>query len=263
MSHLLQAYLDYKVYPPIGVDTGPAYALNTFLRYLLFAIGCLSALRVIGLDLRVLMVFAGGVGIGAGIGLQHIAANVISGFIILFGRKVRRGDWIKVGDRLGMVTDIYLRASRIWTRDNIEYIVPNTDLITKPIVNYTLTSPVVRIYVPVGVSYDTEPSEVTKILLKCAEKHQVLTQYRKPEVRIAGFGDSSLNLELLVWIDIARTSERAIKSRLYFTIIEALNEAGIEIPNPQRDIHIRSGPFPLPDSCGDYQRDSASCRADS
>ncbi|MGA2402036.1 MAG: hypothetical protein ABSG91_10045 [Syntrophobacteraceae bacterium] len=89
------------------------------------------------------------------------------------------------------------------------------------------------------------------------------TQFRKPEVRIAGFGDSSLNLELLVWIDIGRTAEKDIKSRLYFTIIEALNEAGIEIPNPQRDIHIRSGPLSLADACGDNQRDSASRRANS
>lgn len=263
LSHLLQAYLDYKIYPSIGVDAGLAYALNSLLRYLLFAVGFLSALRVIGLDLRVLMVFAGGVGIGAGIGLQHIAANVISGFIIVFGRKLRKGDWIKVGDKLGMVTHIYLRATRMWTRDNIEYIVPNTDLVSKTIVNYTLTSPIVRIYVPVGVSYDVEPSEVSKILLKCAEKHQAATQFRRPEVRIAGFGESSLDFELLVWIDISKIAEKDIKSRLYFTIIEALNEAGIEIPNPQRDIHIRNLSLPRAVSCTECQKDSVSRQANS
>lgn len=150
VSHLLEAYLDYKIYPSIGIDTGLGYALDTFLRYLLYTVGFFAALRVIGLDLRVLMVFAGGVGIGTGIGLQHIAANIIAGFIIIFGRKLRKGDWIKVGDKLGMVTHIYLRATKIWTRDNIEYIVPNTDFITKPLVNYTLTSPIVRIYIPGG-----------------------------------------------------------------------------------------------------------------
>ena len=239
-SHLLQAYLDYRIYPSLGIDTGSGYALNTFLRYLLFSIGFFSSLRIMGLDLRVLMVFAGGVGIGAGIGLQHIAANIISGFIIVFGRKLRKGDWIKVGDKLGKVTYIYLQATKIWTRDNIEYIVPNTELISKPIVNYTLTSPIVRIYVPVGVSYSAPTSDVAKILLKCAERHVMVTQFRKPEVRIAGFGDSSLNYELLVWIDVSKTAEKDIKSRLYYTIIEALNEAGIEIPNPQRDVHIRT-----------------------
>ena len=160
VSHLLQAYLDYRIYPSMGVDAGLAYAVNTFLKYLLFVVGVFAALRVIGLDLRVLLVFAGGVGIGTGIGLQQIASNVMSGFIIVFGRKLRKGDWIKVGDRLGKVTDIYLRATKIWTRDNIEYIVPNTDLITKPLINYTLTSPIVRIYIPVGVSYSADVSEV-------------------------------------------------------------------------------------------------------
>lgn len=255
VSHLLQAYLDYKIYPSIGVDTGLAYALNTFLKYSLFAVGFFSALRAIGLDLRVLMVFAGGVGIGTGIGLQHIAANIISGFIIVFGRKLRKGDWIKVGDKLGMVTHIYLQATKIWTRDNIEYIVPNTDLMTKPVINYTLTSPVVRIYVPVGVSYDADPSEVSQILMKAAEKHQMVTQFRKPEVRIAGFGESSLNFELLIWIDISKVAEKDIKSRLYFTMIEALSEAGIEIPYPQREIHIRSGPLPLDYSREEDQKD--------
>jgi small-conductance mechanosensitive channel len=187
-------------------------------------------------------------------------ANIISGFIIVFGGKLRKGDWIKVGDKLGMVTHIYLRATNIWTRDNIEYIVPNTDLISKPLVNYTLTSPIVRIYVPVGVSYDAAPSEVVKVLLKCAEKHQMVTQFRKPEVRIAGFGDSSLDFELLVWIDVSKIAEKDIKSRLYFTIIEALNEAGIDIPNPQRDIHIRTGPVPPADSCSENQRDSFSAQ---
>jgi small-conductance mechanosensitive channel len=161
-SRLLRAYLDYRIYPSTGIDTGLGYALNTFLRYLFIATGFICALRVVGLDLRVLMVFAGGVGIGTGLGLQNITANIISGFVIVFGRKLRKGDWIKVGDKLGMVTHIYLRATKIWTRDNIEYIVPNTDFISKPIVNYTLSSPIVRVYIPVGVSYNTPPPPGSK-----------------------------------------------------------------------------------------------------
>jgi len=183
------------------------------------------------------MVLAGGVGIGAGIGLQHIASNVISGFIIVFGRKLRKGDWIKVGDKLGMVTNIYLRATNIWTRDNIEFLVPNNDLISKPIVNYTLTSPIVRIYAPLEVTIDADPKEAARIMLKSAEKHQQVTQFRKPEARIAGFGDTSIKFELLVWIDIRKIAEKDIKSRLYFTIMEELNEAGIEMPTPLRYPH--------------------------
>lgn len=260
-SHLLQAYLNYEIYPSVGIDAGLGYALDTFLRYFLYGVGCFAALRVIGLDLRVLLVFAGGAGIGAGIGLQHVAANIVSGFIIIFGRKLRKGDWIKVGNNLGKVTHIYLRATKIWTRDNIEYIVPNTDFIVKPLVNYTLSSPIVRVYVPVGVSYDADPDEVRKILLECAEKHRVVTQFRKPDVRIAEFGENSLNFELLVWIDIGKTAEKDIRSRLYFTIIEALKAANIEIPNPQRDVRIRSASFSQTDlRPGNWnQKDSDLC----
>lgn len=260
-SRLLQAYLDYKIYPFAGVDTGLAYALNTFLRYLFLTAGFVCALRVVGLDLRVLMVFAGAVGIGTGLGLQNITANLISGFILVFGRKLRKGDWIKVGDKLGMVTHIYLRATRVWTRDNIEYIVPNTDFISKQIVNYTLTSPIVRVFIPVGVSYDTSPLEARKILLAIAEQQPMVMQHRKPEVRIARFGDNSIDLELLVWIDISKIAEKDIRSRLYYSIFEAFSEAGIELPVPQRDIHIRSGPQPKVGLCTGSDRDPVFCRA--
>lgn len=238
-SNLLQAYLDYKIYPSVGVDTGLAYSINTLVKYLLVAIGCLFALKIIGVDLRILMVFAGGVGIGTGIGLQQIASNVISGFIIIFGRKLRRGDWIKVGDKLGMVSHIYLRATTIWTRENIEYIVPNADLTSKPVINYTLTSPFVRISVPVDVSYNADPVEVKNILLKCAAQQSSLSQFRKPEVRIVRFGDNSLNFELLVWVDIRQVSENDIKSRLYFAMVDALGNAGIEISNTQHVTHAK------------------------
>lgn len=113
-----------------------------------------------------------------------------------------------------------------------------------------------------GVSYDADPSEVRKILVKCAEKHHDVI-FRKPEVRIAEFGESSLNFELLIWIDIRNIAEKDIRSRLYFTIIEVLKAAGIEIPNPQRDIRIRSGSFPQMDLCTGNQRDSDLCRTSS
>jgi small-conductance mechanosensitive channel len=156
-SRLLQAYLDYKVYPTVGVDPGLGYAFNTFLKYFISVIGFLTALRVMGVDLRFLLVFAGAIGIGIGLGLQNMAANVISGFTIIFGGKIRKGDWIEVGDTMGKVTDIYLRATQVRTRDNIEYIVPNSDFISGTVINYSLSSPYIRIELPVGVSYNDDP----------------------------------------------------------------------------------------------------------
>jgi small-conductance mechanosensitive channel len=240
-SGLVRAYLDYQIYPLLGVDEGLAYSINTLLSYLIIIIAGLFSLAIIGIDIRTLMVFAGAVGIGIGLGLQKIAANLISGFILIFGRKVRKGDWIKVGDTVGSVRHISLSATTVWTRDNIEYIIPNTDLITGIIVNYTLTSPEIRIHVPVGVSYGADPHDVAKILVAVAEQNEHILKKNKPRAWFTEFGDSSINFELLVWMDVRKRSEKAMRSQLYYEIFAALAQAGIEIPFPQRDIHIRSG----------------------
>ncbi|MDP4858318.1 MAG: mechanosensitive ion channel, partial [Desulfobacterales bacterium] len=239
-SRLLQAYLDYRVYPALGIDSGLGYALNISLKYTLIAIGLLISLRAVGLDLRFLLVFAGAAGIGIGLGLQHMAANVLSGFSLIFGGKVRKGDWVEVKDTLGFVTDIFLNSTRIRTRDNIEYLIPNSNFVSDTIVNYSLTSPMIRIAVPVGVSYDADPRVVEKILLDVASKEPMVTDYQMPVVRFVEYGDNSINFDLLVWIDVRVTPRRKLRSGLYFTIFDELKKAGIEIPYPQRDLHIRS-----------------------
>ena len=239
-SRLLQAYLDYQVYPAFGVEPGLGYAINTFLKYLMLAVGFLIALNVVGLDLRFLFVFAGAVGIGVGMGLQSMAANIISGFTLIFGGKLRKGDWIEVADTMGIVTDIHLRATSVRTRDNIDYLIPNTEFISGTLVNYSLGSPLIRIEVPVGVSYDADPRQVSQILLDVAAKERLVSKDKAPAVRFVEFGDSSINFELLVWINVRTTPRRRVRSELYFAIFDELAKAGIEIPFPQRDIHVRS-----------------------
>jgi small-conductance mechanosensitive channel len=239
-SRLLQAYLDYKVYPSIGVDPGLGYALNTFFKYFSLLIGIIISLNLVGIDLRFLLVFAGAAGIGIGFGLQNMAANVISGFTIIFGGKIRKGDWLEAGNTLGVVTDIYLRATKVKTRDNIEYLIPNSDLISQTIINYSLSSPMIRIELPVGVSYNADPQKVKEILLAVAEKDPMVEKYRQPEVRFMEYADSSINFELLIWINVRKTPRRKVRSTLYFEIFEAFKKAGVEIPFPQRDLHIRS-----------------------
>ncbi|UCD82301.1 MAG: mechanosensitive ion channel [Desulfobacterales bacterium] len=239
-ARLLQAYLDYKIYPSLGIDPGLGYALDTSFKYTFIAIGVLISLKIVGLDLRFLLVFAGAAGIGIGLGMQNLAANVISGFTIIFGGKIRKGDWIELENGLGLVTDIYLRATKLRTRDNIEFIVPNSNLISNTIVNYSLSSPMIRIALPVGVSYNSDPKQVEKILLEVAEKEPLVSKFQKPVVRFIAYADSSINFELLIWIDVRVTPRRQVRSALYFKIFEELRKAGIEIPFPQRDIHIRS-----------------------
>ncbi len=238
VSRLLQTYLDYKFYPTLGIETGLAYAMNTILKYLFILLGVLFSLRFVGFDLQVLLLFAGTAGIGIGFGLKDFFASMVSGFGIIFGRKVRKGDWIKVGDTVGTVSDIYLYSTKINTRDNIEYIIPNSEFTSKIIVNYSLSSPMIRVHIPVGVSYSADPQKVKKLLLECAERQPYVSHHEKPQVWFSEFADSSINFELLVWADVRTISERDIRSRLYFSIFKALQDAGIEIPFPHRDIHI-------------------------
>ncbi len=241
VSRLFRAWLDYRVYPSIGVDEGLAYAINTFLNYFFLIIGLLLAMRAVGLDLRVLMVMAGAIGIGIGLGLQNMAANLFSSFTLVFGRRIKKGDWIQIEDTLGSVKEVGLAATRVWTRDNVELIIPNSDLTSKAIINYSLSDPMIRIHVPVGVSYSSDPEQVTQILLDAAESNPYVSKEKRPAVWFAEYGESSLNYELLVWIDVRNMSEKQVRSDLYYVIFEAFAKAGIEIPFPQRDLHIRSG----------------------
>jgi small-conductance mechanosensitive channel len=239
-SRLVQAYFDYRIYPTFGIDPGLGYAINTVIKFTSLGIGCLIALNILGINLRFLLVFAGAIGVGVGLGLQNMAANVISGFTIIFGGKIRKGDWIEVEAMMGEVTDIYLRATKVRTRDNIEYLVPNSNIISNTMVNYSLSSPLIRIELPVGVSYNADPHKVEKILLSAAENEPLVDKIHKPAVRFVEYADSSINFELLVWIDVRKTPRRKVRSNLYFVIFEELAKAGIEIPFPQRDVHIRS-----------------------
>ena len=239
-SRLLQSYLDYKVYPLLGVDPGLGYAINTLFKYLSLAIGVLISLKFVGIDLRFLLVFAGAAGIGIGLGLQNMAANIVSGFTIIFGGKIRKGDWIEVGGTMGAVTDVFLTATKVTSRDNIEYLIPNSELLSTTMINYSLSSPLIRIDLPVGVSYGANPKEVETILLEVAQKEPLVSTSRSSVVRFIEYGDNSINFTLLVWIDVRKVPRRQVRSELYFAIFDEFRKHHIEIPFPQRDVHIRS-----------------------
>jgi small-conductance mechanosensitive channel len=248
MSRMLQAYLDYRVYPALGVDAGPGYAINTIIRLAFFAVGLLIALNTVGVDLGFFLVFAGAIGVGIGLGLQSMAANLIAGFIIIFSGKVRKGDWIQVDNGIGVVTDIHLVSTRVRTRGNLEYLIPNSNLVSNTIVNYSLSSPLVWTSLSVGVSYDSNPMDVERILLQVAAKEPMVHPHEKPRVIFSEFADSSLNFDLAFCFDVRAYAERVVKSNLYFAIFEEFKRAGIEIPFPQRDVHVRTPGGGLPEA---------------
>jgi small-conductance mechanosensitive channel len=239
-AQLLRDYLEYQVYPALNVDAGVAHAIDTFIIYSVAVIGALAALEAVGLGIGTITLFAGAFGIGLGFGLQSIANNLASGMTIIFSRSLRRGDIVTVGDTVGVVEEVGIRATRMRTRDDVEYLVPNSEFVSGKIINWTRSNPHARLHVPLGVSYGADPVRVREILVRVAEGAETVLKHPTPEVWFIGFGDSSLNFELLVWMNIRIYSRSKVASDLYFAIFEAFKEAGIEIPFPQRDLHIRS-----------------------
>lgn len=239
-AQLLRDYLGHQVYPALNVDPGVAHAIDTFIVYALAAIGGLAALEAVGLGLGTLMLFAGAFGIGLGFGLQSLANNLASGMTLIFTRSLRSGDIVTVGDTVGVVHDVGIRATRMRTRDDVEYLIPNSEFVSGKIVNWTRSNPHARLHVPLGVSYNADPTRVRQILEQVAERTPTVEKYPAPEVWFVSFGDSSLNFELLVWMNIRMYARSKVASDLYFAIFEAFKEAGIEIPFPQRDLHVRS-----------------------
>lgn len=221
------------------------YAVSRFVGYCFITIGFFFAVKAIKLDLTGLAVVVGGLGIGIGFGLQNIVSNFISGLIILGERPIAIGHRIEVSGVAGQVTQINLRSTTVVTNDNITIIVPNSDFITHPVTNWSHGDPKVRMRLPVGVAYGSDVEKLTRVLLEVAAENASVLKEPAPTVRFLGFGDSSLDFELAVWtISMAHRPTR-FRSDLFFAIERKLRENQIEIPFPQRDLHLRSGKITL------------------
>jgi small-conductance mechanosensitive channel len=219
------------------------FALARISGYAFIALGFYVSLQLVGVNLTSLAVVAGAVGVGLGFGLQNIVHNFVSGLIILAERPIAIGDRIEIGGVAGQVQEIRLRSTTVITNDNIAYIVPNSDLITNTVINWSHGDLRVRIRLPVGVAYGTDPRKLEKLLLEVAKAHPKVLQEPGPSVFFLGFGDSSLNFELGVWTSEMTFQPRRFRSELYFAMEEKLRANQIEIPFPQRDLHLRSGNF--------------------
>ncbi|RMF84113.1 MAG: mechanosensitive ion channel family protein, partial [Nitrospirae bacterium] len=240
-SRLLRRLLRDRVYPRTHLDAGVRNAINNFINYGLLTLGVLVALQAVGIELTTLTVFAGALGVGLGFGLQNIANNFVSGLILLMERPVKTGDYVDLGETRGVVERIGARSTVIRTRDNIAIVVPNSELISRPVTNWSLSDPKTRIHVAVGVAYGTDPRRVEALLLQVARDHPQVLEQPPPKVWFHDFGDSALEFVLLCWVrNPATTGLRGLRSQLRFAITDRFAEAGIEIPFPQRDLHLRS-----------------------
>jgi small-conductance mechanosensitive channel len=208
--------------------------------YVILVLGTLVVLQSVGINLTTLNVLAGAVGIGVGFGLQAIASNFISGLIILFEGPIKVGDRIEVGEVVGDVIAINARATTVLTNDNIAIIVPNESFISSNVTNWSHNDRTVRFKIRVGVAYGSDTRLVERLLLQAAATNPSVLKKPEPLVRFMEFGDSSLNFELRVFTQELMNREGRLRSELNFAIDDLFREYGVQIPYPQRDIHIKS-----------------------
>jgi len=238
ISRFLRFVLQQDVYPRMRLPRGVPSTINMMVNYGVITIAFLVALAAAGFELGRLAIVAGALSVGIGFGLQAIVNNFVAGLILAFERPVQVGDTIEVGTLLGRVTHIGVRASTLRTYDGSEVIVPNSEFISGQVVNWTLSDVTKRQHVPVGVAYGSDPEQVIRLLVEVARDEPLVLPEPEPFVVFHGFGDSSLNFELRAWC--AFNDGLSVLTRLNVGINRALAENGIEIPFPQRDLHLRS-----------------------
>ncbi|MEP6860543.1 MAG: mechanosensitive ion channel domain-containing protein [Deltaproteobacteria bacterium] len=219
------------------LDRGMRFAVNKITRYVILLIGVFVALGTMGVNTSAIVGAGAVLLVGIGFGLQKLAENFISGLLLLLERPVRKGDFIDVGGVLGTVEDIGLRATHVISREGVTMIVPNASLVTSLVINHSVPTNAKRIWVKVGVAYETDLDYAVSVLGELAKAEPMALNDPPFEVRHQGFGDSSIDLALVVWIAEAK-DEFVVASKLRFAIARKFREAKISIPFPQRDVHV-------------------------
>ncbi len=238
-TRTLQRVLENRVFPQTRLDTGVRHSLKTAIGYIGLIIAAAIGISALGLDLSNIAIIAGALSVGIGFGLQNIVNNFVSGLILLMERPVKVGDWVEVGAHQGYVKRINVRATELQTFQRSSVIIPNSELLSSSVVNWTHKDTLARVDISVGVSYGSDIELVRETLLECARKHPNCIAEPQPFVLFLNFGDSSLDFDLRFYV--ARADEMfRTGSDVRFAIVHAFREKGIEIPFPQRDLHVRT-----------------------
>ncbi|MDN5871266.1 MAG: mechanosensitive ion channel [Nitrococcus sp.] len=237
-TNLVRHWMATRLLPNTRLDTGARDSIAAGTSYVGVAIAILLAIASLGIDFSSLALIAGALSVGIGFGLQNLVQNFAAGIQLLVERPIKVGDWIIVGATQGTVKRISVRSTEIETFDRCSIFVPNSDLISNHVANWTHRNRVARLILPVRVALGSEPSQVEEVLLRCAREHRHVLRFPESYVWFRGFGEWALNFELRVYIDDA-DNWITVDNGLYFAIEVALREAGIVIPFPQRDLHIR------------------------
>lgn len=219
---------------PIGVRVGTAKVT----RVALVVLAALIAFNAVGVNLTALTVMGGAVGVGLGFGLQRIASNFVSGFILLGDRSIRPGDVITIGTRFGVVRELRARYVVVRDRDGVDTLIPNENIITSEVINWSYADRHIRLKLPVQISYRDDPRQAMALMERAAAEHARVEAEPAPVARILGFGENGIDLELRFWIDDPEDGVMNVRSDLYLAVWDAFKAAQITIPYPQRDVRI-------------------------
>lgn len=240
ISAIIQNLLRTVIVPRLSMDVGTSNAILTISRYTILAFGLIISFGLLGLDLSTLAIIGGGLSIGIGFGLQQIVSNFLSGILLLFEQSLRPGDVIDVDGELGVVQKLSIRSTTIRTLSDVDVVIPNERFLTESVKNYTRSS-ILRGEIFVGVSYDSDPTEVRRLLREVVTNHGKVLKHPEPRIFFKDFGSSSLDFRVLFWV--AHFDDWFMtETDLRMMIWRAFEKHNIEIPFPQRDLHVRSVP---------------------
>jgi len=236
----LSRLLERRLSAMPGVTPAAGVLFGKLFRVILFTIAIVVALDSVGIDLTAFAVFSGAIGLGIGFGLQKVFSNLISGVILLMDRSVKPGDVIAIGETYGWINALSARYVSVITRDGIEHLIPNEELISQRVENWSFSNRLVRLRLPIGISYDADVIKAGEIAVEAASAVERILSEPAPVCHIIGFGDSAIDMELRVWINDPRNGLINVKSAILLGVWERFGEHGIDFPFPQRDLHIKS-----------------------
>ncbi|WP_019674942.1 mechanosensitive ion channel family protein [Arsukibacterium perlucidum] len=237
----LAEFINKRMQSSTSISPSMRVGFAKFSKFLLITIAFLVALNAVGINLSSLAVFGGALGVGLGFGLQRIASNFISGFILVFDRSIKPGDIITVGQNFGWVEQLNARYVVVRNREGVDTLIPNENLITSEVINWSYADTNVRMIIKVQISYDNDPEHALALMLACAKVSPRILTEPPPTVRLMEFADSGIELQLRVWIADMEKGTGEIRSAINLAIWRTFKENNITIPYPQRDLHIKSG----------------------
>jgi small-conductance mechanosensitive channel len=236
---VLSGMMERRIYALPNLTPSVQVLFAKLLKIVLITVAIVAAVSTVGIDLTAFAVFSGAVGVGIGFGLQKVVSNLISGVILLMDKSVKPGDVITVGDTYGWINTLGARYASVVTRDGTEYLIPNEDIITQQVVNWSYSNNAVRLKIPIGISYKSDVRKAVALCLEAAAEVERVIKEPKSVCLLKGFGDSSVDLELRIWIDDPQNGISNVKSLVLLLVWDKFHAHGIEIPFPQRDLHLK------------------------